>query len=151
MTCFESKILTKIGNFAIYPLFFHHFFLGAAHTFLGEHPNAIPASGEAYFFNKDKFYTQGFAYYRKYFLRRYRDKSEPFIHYEKSPTYYRSLTAPPRMKHMNETLKIVNVVCDNVKRTLSRYLHIKVWKAKIYDSWFQLLKNDATPLIITKV
>ncbi|CBY08703.1 unnamed protein product [Oikopleura dioica] len=98
---------------------------GAAHTFLGEHPNAIPASGEAYFFNKDKFYTQGFTYYRKYFLRRYRDKLEPFIHYEKSPTYYRSLTAPPRMRHMNETLKIVNVVCDNVKRTLSRYLHIK--------------------------
>ena len=26
---------------------------------------------------------------------------------------------------MNETIKIVNIVCDNVRRTLSRYLHIE--------------------------
>ena len=26
---------------------------------------------------------------------------------------------------MNETIRIVNIVCDNVRRTLSRYLHIE--------------------------
>jgi hypothetical protein len=45
--------------------------------------------------------------------------------YEKSPEYYNSLLAPMRIKAMNKDIKLVTIVCDNVRRVMSRYLHIK--------------------------
>lgn len=44
--------------------------------------------------------------------------------FEKSPTYYKSLSVPGRVKKMDPNTKIVLVVCNNVRRLLSRYLHI---------------------------
>ena len=44
--------------------------------------------------------------------------------FEKSPTYYKSLSVPARVKKMDPNTKIVLVVCNNVRRLLSRYLHI---------------------------
>ena len=44
--------------------------------------------------------------------------------FEKSPTYYKSISVPARVKKMDPNTKIVLVVCNNVRRLLSRYLHI---------------------------
>lgn len=61
------------------------------------------------------------------------------MNYEKTPTYYKSIRAQSRIQAMNSTIKLVNIgestfflnfltsfsVCDNVRRTLSRFLHIQ--------------------------
>ena len=94
----------------------------ATKAFLEHHPDLNNARQEAYFFNNDnKYRTMGYEWYFNLF-----PKSKPnVLNYEKSPTYYKSVKAQPRIKAMNETIKIVNIVCDNVRRTLSRYLHIE--------------------------
>ena len=95
----------------------------ATKAFLEHHPDLNNARQEAYFFNNDnKYYKQGFEWYFNLFAQ---PKRPDVLNYEKSPTYYKSVRAQPRIKEMNETIKIVNIVCDNVRRTLSRYLHIE--------------------------
>ena len=41
--------------------------------------------------------------------------------FEKSPTYYKSLTVPKYIRDMDPKTKIVLVTCNNVRRLLSRY------------------------------
>ena len=43
---------------------------------------------------------------------------------EKSPTYYRDPGAPKRILETNPDIKVALVVCPNVKRLVSRYLHL---------------------------
>ena len=96
---------------------------GATKYFLKRHPDLNLAKKEAYFFNSNhKFKKKGYEWYLNLFDMPDRPN---ILNFEESPTYYKSTKAPPRIKAMNETIKIVNVVCDNVHRTLSRYLHIE--------------------------
>ena len=98
---------------------------------------------ETYFFNNDhKYKGLGFEYY----LNLYSFPKENVLNYEKTPTYYKSIRAQSRIQAMNSTIKLVNIgkltlfdpiwpeaiwirtnilVCDNVRRTLSRFLHIQ--------------------------
>ena len=47
------------------------------------------------------------------------------ILFEKTPTYYKNLKIPERIISMNPNVKILFIVCDNVRRTISRYLHMQ--------------------------
>jgi len=47
------------------------------------------------------------------------------ILFEKTPTYYKNLKIPERILAMNPSVKILFIVCDNVRRTVSRYLHMQ--------------------------
>ena len=47
------------------------------------------------------------------------------IPFEKTPTYYLDFShSPERILQMNKNIKIIFVICDNVRRVLSRFLHI---------------------------
>ena len=95
----------------------------ATRGFLQHHPDLIGAKAEAYFFNNDQNYNKrGMEWYLSLFPEK---TTANQITYEKSPTYYKSVSAVSRIKSMNETIKLVNIVCDNVRRTLSRFLHIE--------------------------
>lgn len=95
---------------------------GATQHFLHNHPDLAQAKQETYFFNNDhKYKGLGFEYY----LNLYSFPKENVLNYEKTPTYYKSIRAQSRIQAMNSTIKLVNIVCDNVRRTLSRFLHIQ--------------------------
>ncbi|CAG5109557.1 Oidioi.mRNA.OKI2018_I69.chr2.g4077.t1.cds [Oikopleura dioica] len=96
---------------------------GATQHFLHNHPDLQQAKQETYFFNNDHKYLElGYDWY----LNLYRFPThDGQMNYEKTPTYYKSVRAQPRIKAMNETVKLVNIVCDNVRRTLSRFLHLQ--------------------------
>ena len=115
----------------------------ATRGFLEHHPDLVGARKEAYYFNNPEYDELGMEWYLNLFPMR-PDK----ITYEKSPTYYKSVSALPRIKAMNETIKLVNIVCDNVRRTLSRFLHIES-NAKNSDKnsgWNKRLKGLGSTL-----
>merc|ERR1739838_729617 len=96
---------------------------GATQHFLHNHPDLAQAKQETYFFNNDhKYKGKGFEYYLS--LYEY-PKTPNVLNYEKTPTYYKSIRAQSRIQAMNSTIKLVNIVCDNVRRTMSRFLHIQ--------------------------
>lgn len=66
---------------------------------------------------------KGFKWYSSLFPNATKDKKT----YEKTPSYYKSKVAQKRIKAADPNIKLVNVVCDNVHRTLSRYLHMLKW------------------------
>lgn len=95
---------------------------GATQHFLHNHPDLAQAKQETYFFNNDhKYKGLGFEYY----LNMYSNPAPNVLNYEKTPTYYKSIRAQSRIQAMNSTIKLVNIVCDNVRRTMSRFLHIQ--------------------------
>lgn len=92
----------------------------AARGFLKTHPNLMGSRSETYFFNTKEQYAKGMDYYKTLFP----EVDDSVMLYEKSPSYYKSYYAVDRIAAMNSTIKTINVVCDNVRRTLSRYFHI---------------------------
>ncbi|CBY19446.1 unnamed protein product [Oikopleura dioica] len=92
---------------------------GAVSKFLSQH-SGIYDIGETYFFNR--YYEKGYSYYDALLTRRSSGKRK--IVFEKTPTYYKTLPTAERIYAMNPETKIILIVCDNVQRTLSRYLHI---------------------------
>lgn len=96
---------------------------GATQHFLSNHPNLRPAKQETYFFNNDhKYLGMGYEYYLNLFPQ---IKNPEQVNYEKTPTYYKSVRAQARIKAMNSSIQLVNIVCDNVRRMLSRFLHLQ--------------------------
>jgi len=96
---------------------------GATQHFLHNHPDLQQAKQETYFFNNDHKYLElGYDWYLNMYKFPTHDHQ---MNYEKTPTYYKSVRAQPRIKAMNETVKLVNIACDNVRRTLSRFLHLQ--------------------------
>lgn len=93
----------------------------AASFFLSNHPELQKAQGEPNFFNMDANYKKGYKWYSNQFPK----SQDGLKTYEKTPSYYKSIDAQKRVKAANKNIKLVNVVCDNVHRTLSRYLHIQ--------------------------
>ena len=75
--------------------------------------------GETYYFNR--YYDRGVEFYDQ-FTRNYRYGQMLF---EKTPTYYKNPKIPERIRQMNPDIKILFVVCDNIRRTISRYLHMR--------------------------
>lgn len=93
---------------------------GAVSKFLSRHSKLIDV-GETYFFNR--YFNLGYEYYEK-LIGKYHHHESQFI-FEKTPTYYKTLKTAKLIADMNPNIKIILIVCDNVKRTLSRYLHIR--------------------------
>jgi len=93
---------------------------GAVSKFLSRHSKLIDI-GETYFFNR--YYHLGFGYYTN-LIKKYHHQESQFI-FEKTPTYYKTLKSARLIAEMNPNIKTILIVCDNVKRTLSRYLHIR--------------------------
>jgi type I restriction-modification system DNA methylase subunit len=62
--------------------------------------------------------------------------------FEKTPTYYKTLSSAKRIAQMNPDIKSIMIVCDNVKRTLSRYLHIRNLEARSGNSGKKKQKVD---------
>merc|ERR1711972_1071550 len=69
----------------------------------------------------DDNYSRGFGWYSEQFP----EPQEGKLMYEKTPAYYKSHVAPGRIKFAKPDIELITVVCDNVHRTLSRYLHIQ--------------------------
>lgn len=93
----------------------------AASFFLEKHSKLQKAHVETNFFNTDDNYSRGFGWYSEQFP----EPQEGKLMYEKTPAYYKSHVAPERIKFAKPDIKLITVVCDNVHRTLSRYLHIQ--------------------------
>jgi len=98
---------------------------GAVSKFLARH-SKLTDVGETYFFNR--YYNLGFGYYENILNSRgkgpTRHKSTQFV-FEKTPTYYKTLKTAKLIADLDPDMKFILIVCDNVKRTLSRYLHIR--------------------------
>lgn len=85
--------------------------------FLENHPDIIYI-GETYFFTRQ--WSQGQDWIKKKAAGVFEDQHV----LEKSPTYYRDPGAPKRILETNPDIKVALVVCPNVKRLVSRYLHL---------------------------
>ena len=86
-------------------------------TFLNQH-SKLYDMGETYFFNR--FHDKGYGFYDQ-FLKNKNGYKENLIPFEKTPTYYTNLNIPERILKMNNRTKIIFIVCDNVRRTISRW------------------------------
>ena len=75
--------------------------------------------GETYYFNRN--YDRGMGFYQTFM----HEATQNEILFEKTPTYYKNLKIPERILAMNPSVKILFIVCDNVRRTVSRYLHMQ--------------------------
>ena len=92
-------------------------------TFLnGTHPDIVTPRKETHFFDKEKNYRRGLVYYRSQM-----PTSEAHqITMEKTPAYFFTPGVPERIKQMNESIKLILIVRDPVKRMISEYLHFDV-------------------------
>ena len=92
-------------------------------TFLkGTHPDIVTPRKETHFFDKVKNYRRGLEYYRNQM-----PTSEAHqITMEKTPAYFFTPGVPERIKQMNESIKLILIVRDPVRRMISDYLHNEV-------------------------
>ena len=86
-------------------------------NFLSLNPYIVPASQETHYFDNDDNYEKGVDWYKSFFPPRI----ESQIGIEKTPAYFASLTAPKRIHDMNSSIRIIIIVCEPVKRAISRY------------------------------
>merc|ERR1739838_11234 len=95
----------------------------AINNFLRFHPGAVP-TGELYFFLKA--YQQNKTQQELYeeYLNLMPVYQKDRIVYEKTPTYYRVPRVPERIRDMDPEMKIIMIVCDNSRRSLSLYFHL---------------------------
>jgi len=87
--------------------------------FLTLHPDIVVRHGDLNFFDVDKKYKRGLEYYRTLLPPSLPDQ----ILIEKSPGYILSEKVPPRVREMNSSMKMLLIVRDPVRRTLSLYAH----------------------------
>lgn len=85
--------------------------------FLENHPDVMYI-GETYFFSRG--WSEGTDWLKKKAAGVFEDQHV----LEKSPLYYRDPEAAKRMLQTNPEIKVALVVCKNVKRLVSRYLHL---------------------------
>ena len=86
-------------------------------TFLELHPDIKCARREQHFFDVNETYENGLEWYRKQMPERTRDE----ISLEKSPAYFVVDDVAKRVYHMNSSVKIIVVLCEPVRKIVSRY------------------------------
>ena len=79
-----------------------------------QHHSKLVFIGETYYFSR--LYDNGLDWYKGLSSEMYEDQ----LVFEKSPTYYKNRGVASRIKKLNPNMKIVLVVCNNVRRLLSR-------------------------------
>ena len=85
-------------------------------NFLSLHPRILTAGNEVDFFNRH--YEEGLNWYRNLMPESYKSQ----IVMEKSPEYVHDPDTPIRIHHMNNTIKLMVLVCDPVRRAVSEYV-----------------------------
>ena len=83
------------------------------------YPNIPLQDGEAHYFNT--FYDKGLKFYKKSLPKM--TKPDDII-IDKTPTYYRNIKVPARIKKDSPDSKIILLVCDPVRRTGSDFVHM---------------------------
>ena len=109
----ENKI-QRVPNFIIFG--FSKCGTRAFIDFLALHPNVLSAGPEIDFFNRN--YELGLQWYAKRMPASYSSQ----IVVEKSPEYVHDLNTPLRIYKMNSTVKLMALVCDPVRRSVSEYV-----------------------------
>lgn len=85
--------------------------------FLNLHPAIVSAEKELTFFNKNKHYARGLAYYRSLMPQSRADQYT----IEKTPSYYDKPEVTSRMRDMNASLRLLLIVREPVTRLVSDY------------------------------
>ena len=88
--------------------------------FLSHHPQFIDKPGEKHFFDKKENWEKGFEFYLDQMEYSFDDE----INFEKTSDYFDRGLVPERIKKLNESIKLVAVLCDPVQRAISHYTHI---------------------------
>ncbi|XP_074660030.1 heparan sulfate glucosamine 3-O-sulfotransferase 5-like, partial [Tubulanus polymorphus] len=88
--------------------------------YLGLHPMIQANKKEMHFFDNDDNYSMGLEWYRKKMPHSFREQ----ITIEKTPAYFVSEDTPARVYRLNSSIKLLLVVRDPVKRTISDYTQI---------------------------
>ena len=83
--------------------------------FLCVNPKFVCASSEVHYF--DAHYENGVEWYRSFFPPRRSDQ----IGIEKSPSYWTTELVPSRIKKMNTSMRILVIVCEPVRKSISQY------------------------------
>ena len=95
---------------------------GAFQNFLAHHPplHKPPGLDEVHFFDNDQEYAKGIEYYHDLMP----ETSAGEITYEKTPKYMVIPEVPERIFAMNNTIKLIAIVCNPVNRAFSDYTHV---------------------------
>lgn len=88
--------------------------------FLSHHPQFRDKPGEKHFFDKTENYEKGFEFYLDQMDYSYDDE----INFEKTSDYFDRNLVPERIAKLNDSIKLVAVLCDPVQRAVSHYNHI---------------------------
>ena len=89
--------------------------------FLSIHPEIVPVSKELHFFNNDANYRKGVTFY---------NDSMPYsfegqVTVEKTAAYFTDKRVPSRIFSMNNTIKLLIMVKDPVKRLISEFTQLR--------------------------
>ena len=96
----------------------------ALSRFLNLHP-LTKFAGEQYYFNRH--YSESLAWYANKMPK----SSKEEIVFEKSPNYFFSRIVAESIKAFDENIKIINIVCDPVRRIYSDFLHMNRLKENV--------------------
>jgi len=91
----------------------------ALKIFMNYHPGLRDTPGERHFFNRPTNWKLGFKWYLDQMPLSYNDE----VTYEKTPDYFDRPFVPERMAQMNDSVKIISILCDPVHRAYSHFLH----------------------------
>ena len=91
----------------------------ALKIFMNYHPGLRDTPGERHFFNRPSNWKLGFKWYLDQMPLSYSDE----VTYEKTPDYFDRPFVPERMAQMNDSVKIISILCDPVHRAYSHFLH----------------------------
>ena len=97
----------------------------ALKIFMNYHPKLRDTPGEKHFFNRPANWRMGFDWYLDQMPYSYADE----VTYEKTPDYFDRPFVPERMAQMNDSVKVISIMCDPVHRAYSHFLHAGVVQA----------------------
>ncbi len=106
----------------------------------------IPASEEIHFFDIEENFAAGLSYY-KYRLPTALPNQ---IIIEKTSNYFDVSVVPERIYRMNNSIKLILILCDPVERLISEYVHQQHWgrlksvtfKSFVFDQDGHVLKSS---------
>ncbi|ELT97403.1 hypothetical protein CAPTEDRAFT_84639, partial [Capitella teleta] len=114
--------------------------------YLNFHPDVHCALMEVNYFDKDENYEQGPEWYRNQM-----PWSKPGkIVIEKSPAYLQwTKKVPPRVLAFNSTVKLIIILKDPLKRTVSHYTHRLAVNGPNIQKFYHYVVNSETKKILT--
>lgn len=111
--------------------------------FLNLHPDIRTASHELHFFDRDYVYVKGVEWYR----RRMPYSLAHQITVEKTPAYFVNPLAPERIFGLNDSIRLLLIVREPVRRTVSDYTQVhttKMAKGKPHEPFERMVIDHRT-------